>query len=160
MSHSHGDCRGGKTSEYYRWRAMKDRCLNPRNKDYRHYGGRGITICERWFRFENFLCDMGRCPKGMTLERKDTNKGYSPENCIWAPWQAQQQNTRKNVFITAFGKTQHLSAWARELGIPVVTIFQRMKVGFPPSLWLVKGRVPYGSPKIAGVPFTEPRFRQ
>ena len=61
---------------YYSWKMMKQRCLNPNSKDFRHYGARGITICERWLLFENFLADMQERPPGMTLERIDTNGPY------------------------------------------------------------------------------------
>ena len=91
----HGHSVGGKRSrEFNTWHAMMQRCFNPNNKNYKDYGGRGITVCPRWVRFENFLNDMGVKPRGLTIERKNNNKGYSPSNCMWATWTQQAHNKR------------------------------------------------------------------
>ena len=95
-SKTHGMSR---TKIYHRWSGMKKRCLIQTAKDYKHYGGRGITICKKWLKFENFYEDMGDAPKGKTLERLDNNKGYYKKNCCWATWKEQANNRRKRRII-------------------------------------------------------------
>lgn len=106
----------GKTRANRIWRAMKSRCSNPRVTNWKYYGGRGVTVCERWQSFENFVADMGQPEPGMTLDRIDNAVGYSPENCRWVTHATQMANTRRNRMITWRGRTQHMSAWAREIG--------------------------------------------
>lgn len=88
---THGE---SKSREYRTWVSMRERCNNPRNKDFASYGGRGITVCLRWISFENFLLDMGRCPPGHSIDRKDNNDGYNPKNCHWATSSEQNKNRR------------------------------------------------------------------
>lgn len=83
-----------RTPTYYSWEAMKTRCLNSNSKDYNHYGGRGIMICERWMVFENFLADMGERPEGKTIDRIDNNGNYEPSNCKWSTMKEQNRNKR------------------------------------------------------------------
>jgi len=120
-----------KTKEHSIWCGMKERCLNPNNKRWPYYGGRGITICDEWkFDFPRFLADMGECPEGKTLERKDNSKGYAPDNCIWATHTEQCNNRRTSRLITYGGKTQTMRMWAREAGVVYGTLFARLKAGW------------------------------
>lgn len=118
---THGKTR---TREFETWSRIKYRCHNSKSKDFLNYGGRGIYVCNEWLTsFENFLNDMGVRPEGMSIERKDNNKGYSKENCIWATTKDQNKNKRNVVFFD--GKCQ--SEWASELGISVQAVAYRMK---------------------------------
>lgn len=101
-THGHGKARtvNGKRKPsltYIKWQQMKQRCFNPKNQRFKDYMGRGITVCERWLTFTNFLEDMGECPKGLTLERIDNDKGYSPDNCEWRTAKEQCRNRRSTV---------------------------------------------------------------
>lgn len=123
----HGKC----CSKVYRaWYAMKTRCTNRNAPGYKNYGGRGITICERWQTFENFFADMGDVPPGCSLDRIDNNKGYTPENCRWADRKTQARNRRFCVFLTHDGETKHINEWAEELGISTTTIRSRYVNGW------------------------------
>lgn len=84
-----------KSREYLCWVNAKQRCYNPHRPEYKNYGGRGIGMCKRWRNsFEAFYADMGPCPPGLTLERKNNHKGYTPSNCKWATWAEQARNKR------------------------------------------------------------------
>lgn len=98
---SHGHTKGHKTSPtYYSWLCMKKRCLDPKHKYYKNYGGRGITICKRWLdSFNNFLEDMGERPVKHTIDRINTNGNYDVANCRWATMKQQQNNRRNNKEI-------------------------------------------------------------
>lgn len=118
-----------KSKIYGSWAAMKGRCTNPNDPSYFRYGGRGINVCEKWMKFENFYKDMGDPPKGMSLDRIDNDKGYYKENCRWAARREQQNNTRRNVFITYKGLTKTRAEWARHFNIPPGVLLGRFKRG-------------------------------
>ncbi len=126
-----------KCPEYPSWAAMKARCLNPDNWKYCDYGGRGITICERWLGKDglvNFRSDMGDRPsRNHSIDRIDPNGNYEPSNCRWATHKQQMNNRRNTVLITHLGKTQSAMEWHRETGIPYTTLLTRLKSGLPVS---------------------------
>ena len=124
----HGHASRGKLSKEYRtWLNMVQRCTNRKIKEYRHYGGRGITVCERWMIFKNFLEDMGIATSNKhSIDRVDNSKGYEPGNCRWATQQDQMRNMRRNRMITAFGETLPLCAWAEKSGIESAIIRGRI----------------------------------
>jgi len=116
------------TPIYNVWLSMKQRCLNKNRKDYEYYGGRGIKVCKRWLKFENFYADMGDRPKGKSLDRIDNNGNYEPKNCRWATTIEQSNNKRNNVKITYNGKTLTISQWARMIGVDMRVIWSRINV--------------------------------
>jgi hypothetical protein len=111
---------------------MKRRCNNPLDEAYGIYGGRGITVCDRWQdSFANFFADMGKRPsRKHSLDRKDNDLGYTPDNCRWATPEQQNNNRRQNRLITLNGKTQTLTVWANELGLPPNLVFARIDNGW------------------------------
>lgn len=119
-----------RTPEYRIWCAMKTRCYNPNVANYEFYGGRGITVCERWIEsFANFLMDMGPKPfPDASIDRHpDPDGPYSPENCRWASKKEQSQNSRKARMLTYNGETLCLLDWAKRLGIAHSTLRVRLE---------------------------------
>ena len=116
-----------KGPEYRVWSAMKSRCLNSQHADFADYGGRGITVCRRWYSFENFLADMGRRPSPRhMLERRRNGEGYSRANCKWALPKEQHRNTRTNRRFK--GKPQ--SVWTEDLGLSHSAVHMRLRRGW------------------------------
>jgi len=120
-----------KTRTYNVWISMRKRCLNPNHKSYNDYGGRGITICNKWLdNFENFLDDMGESPNGKSLDRIDNNKGYYKDNCRWSSWKEQANNRRNSKIINFNGKSMCCSDWEKELNFGSGLIGKRLKNGW------------------------------
>ena len=115
------------------WLGINRRCRNVNDRSYPKYGGRGITICERWNDFSNFLADMGERPgPKYSIDRIDNNGPYSPENCRWATNTQQVRNRRNTLMQEYNGTVKPLAKWADELGIKYQTLFQRIHVlGWP-----------------------------
>lgn len=142
---NHGHSKKGRTnSTYVSWVCMKVRCMNEAHKSYPRYGGRGITICSRWMKYENFLADMGLRPEGFTLDRIDTNGNYEPENCRWASAKQQMDNQRKTVWVECYGEKLTISDWSIRTGLSKETIRRRILKGLPTDVVL-------GSPARCGV---------
>jgi hypothetical protein len=141
-SFKHGSSRRGqKTRAYEVWCGITKRCSNQNGADWKNYGERGITICKEWAEsFDQFLKDMGDPPPGYSIERIDVNGNYCKDNCTWATRKEQNNNTRRNTFITFNGRTQTLAQWSDELGISRSKIMSRRKKGLPVEQVLEVGK--------------------
>lgn len=128
----HGHTKNNKFSKIYAaWRNMIQRCVDPNDKNYQHYGGRGIKVCKRWMKFKNFLEDMGEVPKGYQIDRINNDGNYCKSNCRWVTSKINNRNKRNNHLITHNGKTQCLSSWAEEYQIPYFILSDRInKLGW------------------------------
>ena len=129
----HGNPRHGGhgTLTYARWKSMMQRCHQPKATNYKHYGAKGIVVCERWHDFAAFRADMGECPgHGITLDRIDNTQGYEPENCRWATIAEQNRNRSHCVQLTHEGRTMILRDWAAEIGISPNALAQRLYLGW------------------------------
>lgn len=137
--------------EWTVWCSMKQRCSNPKAVQFANYGGRGIQVCQRWMKFDNFLADMGFRPsREHSLDRIDNSKGYSPDNCRWATHQEQQRNIRTNVRVTFQGLDLTVAEWSAKTGIPASALYQRFDEGWdaaralttaPRTSWRKRGPV-------------------
>ncbi|MGY3609908.1 MULTISPECIES: hypothetical protein [unclassified Bradyrhizobium] len=116
-----------KTPTYKTWLKMRERCCNPKAVQYKWYGAKGITVCDRWLNsFENFLADMGERPVGKTLDREDRSKGYEPGNCCWATHQEQTFNQAKTIVVVIDGEEMSLTEGARRRGVSMNRVHRRM----------------------------------
>lgn len=117
--------------QYNIWSKMKDRCLNSKTKLYKHYGGRGITVCDKWLSFEGFWEDMKEgYADNLTLERIDNELGYSKGNCKWATIQEQSQNKRTTHYITVDGERKSVTYFANKYKIDQDVVYYRLKSGW------------------------------
>lgn len=114
---------------YISWKSMISRCTNIKNKSFSNYGARGISVCERWMCFDNFLHDMGERPRNKTIDRIDNNKGYFKENCRWRTMSEQHVNKRNNRIIYTPDGEMCVSDAARYYGINKSTLLTRINKG-------------------------------
>lgn len=130
---THGRGVGGKQSPTWRaWWDMIRRCGDPRHPAYGGYGDRGVTVCERWCAsFDNFLADMGECPPGLTLDRRNNDGNYEPGNCRWATKREQANNRRNNTRVAFRGGFHTIADVARMTGINKNTLANRLRRGRP-----------------------------
>ena len=130
---THGEGSGAKRSgEYSVWSSMKARCRNPMAPGFPRYGARGIKVCDRWANsFEAFVADMGRRPTPKhSIERKDNDRDYCPENCRWATPREQSSNRAVTKFINHFGERLALTIACERAGVPYARTLQRLKKGY------------------------------
>ena len=120
------------TKLYIKWLDMKGRCNNPNNHTYKDYGGRGIKVCDEWMDFQVFMewALSHNYRDDLSLERKDVNGNYAPDNCEWIPFSQQAWNKRNTVFITYRNETKAMGQWAKELGVRYDTLRYRHQRGW------------------------------
>lgn len=128
-THGH-NCGYKRTKVYSTWKGMRSRCNTKDQKRRKYYADKGITCCERWYKFENFLEDMGEPKENETLDRIDNSKGYFKENCRWTSMKVQCNNKDNNTFYECNGKKQTLAQWSDELGIEHSALSSRIKRGW------------------------------
>jgi hypothetical protein len=116
--------------EYSCWKGMRKRCNNPRRPDFKNYGGRGIRVCSRWDSFDAFISDMGPCPPGMTIDRKDNDAGYNPMNCHWASRGDQNKNKRNLIRVEHDGNLVPICVLGEQLGFSRRRIDDRLRKGW------------------------------
>ena len=116
-----------RTRIYSIWTVMKSRCQNPKATGYRIYGGRGITVCKRWRKFENFYADMSKgYSDSLSIDRINNDGDYELSNCKWATRKEQANNRRTNTLVTFKGETKNLKEWSVKLGIKYTTLIMRI----------------------------------
>jgi len=126
---SHG--KANKHHLYSTWKSMRSRCNNKRNPKYNNYGGRGISICERWNNFELFVTDMEPSwISGLSIHRVDNNGNYHPNNCIWATPKIQSNFKTNSRIISHGGESKTISEWSESIGIKYATLWRRIKLGW------------------------------
>lgn len=137
------------TFEHRVWKQIWRRCRNPNDIGYSYYGGRGIKVCKRWRKFENFFRDMGLAPSptGYSIERKNSNGNYEPGNCIWLLRTLQNRNRRDTVRMTFKGETKSMIEWCEALGLNYSAVRCRYNRGCSVERCLVKGRLKKGGYK-------------
>lgn len=143
LKHKHQRCG---TQVYRCWINMRVRCVNLNHKQYKDYGGRGISVCEEWLDFETFYRDMGDMPQGMSIDRIDNNKGYCKENCKWSTRQEQCENRRTNLSVSYKGQTITFKELLEQINIDRDALYHRIfRYNWPEEMWskplLIRNRV-------------------
>jgi hypothetical protein len=110
---------------------MLERCRNQRHVAFKYYGGKGITVCADWKSFENFYADMGPCPEGFSIERKNSNGNYEPSNCVWLRQTEQTRNTSRTIRVHYEGRDYVLTELARKFNLHHQTLKTRLEAGIP-----------------------------
>ena len=131
------------TKIYGVWHGMNERCRNPKNRAYKNYGGKGVSVCPEWQEFIPFneWAMANGYKEGLTIDRIESNGNYEPSNCRWVDRFIQNSNTSRNRYIEFEGRTQTLSQWSREIGITRHALHDRIKKhGIEKSLSIVGNR--------------------
>ena len=118
------------TATYHAWNGMINRCTQPKMKHYKHYGGRGISVCPEWRDFRNFLRDMGPRPEGMSLDRINNDGNYEPGNCRWTTREEQRRNRRCTIFIEYQGERYALADFCKKMCLNRHKVYLRLKRGW------------------------------
>ncbi len=129
-THGYSRATGAKKATYKIWTSMLQRCNNPKSQKFHRYGARGISVCCDWHQFENFIFDMGERPEGFSIDRIDNDGNYCKDNCRWASDSDQSHNRENNRMLTHNGETMCVSEWARHIGIPVQSLWNRLRCGW------------------------------
>lgn len=131
FKHGHARNRSKSVTAIYRtWASMIQRCCSKEADQYHNYGGRGITVCERWLVFKNFLADMGERPNGKTIDRKDVNGNYCRDNCRWATSKEQGRNKRNTIKIELNGVVKSIEEWAEGAAGNITGSLIRQRIGY------------------------------
>lgn len=125
--HGHATLSGvGISSTYKSWYGMVRRCTDETYNVYEQYGAKGVTVCDRWLNFKNFLSDMGERPDGHTIDRVDGTKGYSPDNCRWSTYKEQTANRHNTLYVTYNDERKPLALLCREANLAYGMVFARI----------------------------------
>lgn len=126
MKHGHASPSKGRSRAYIIWVGMKQRCKNPKDPYFHCYGEKGISVCERWEAFENFLADMGDPPQGLTLDRINPKEGYSKDNCRWSSAKEQARNRSNTIFFRCGEFKAPAIDIASRIGVKYGTVLNRI----------------------------------
>ena len=147
---THGHTKGRRTTPEFRsWCAMLQRCYYKKSVKYPRYGGRGIQVCERWrTSFEAFIEDMGPAPPNTSIERRENNRNYEPDNCHWGTTLEQANNRSNNRLVTFHDETHTVAEWARKIGVSYTCLQSRLDRNWPIALAFDPTMTRQGSQKI------------